>query len=345
MSVSEQTYRRGRGGQQLRPFVEGAEIRCREYSQPLQRVLTDFGAEESFGRSVERLKEHYGIEVPSGAVRQITERHAELMLAEQQVLTELSEPGSQSQLIGEMDGSMVPLVAVREDAIGDRRQTRTVSWQEARLALARVPGAVTARYGATMGTVRQAGDQLADCVIRLGGGSKTKIHCVGDGASWIAEQVERCFGTQGKYLIDFYHVSQYLAAAAESIAPTKARHWLHRQQTNLKTNRLKPVLKSLAEHLEPAQRATAETPVRACYRYLSNRAQSLNYRQALKEGLPIGSGEIESAHRSVVQKRLKLAGAWWKKENAEKMIALRIRRANNEWQSYWQRYCQSEAQI
>ena len=329
----------------MRPFVEGAAIHCREYSQPLQRVLTDFGAEESFGKAVERLKEHYGIEVPSGAVRKATEHHAEAMLKQQQVLKELPAQGGQSQIIGEMDGSMVPLLAVKENASGDRRKTRTVSWQEARLALARVPGSVTARFGATMGSADQAGDQLSDCVIRLGGGLKTKIHCVGDGASWIAEQVERCFGRQGKYLIDFYHVSQYLAAAAESIAPNKQRQWLHRQQDHLKSNRLKPVFKSLAAHLESSQATAAEAPVRACYRYLSNRAQNLDYRRALKEGLPIGSGEIESAHRSVLQERLKLAGAWWKRDNAEKMIALRIKRANNEWQSYWQRYCQSETQI
>ncbi len=307
-------------------------------------MLTDFGAESSFGRAVERLKEHYGIEVPGGAVRQITEQHAEAMLKQEPVLSKLSEQGGQSQMIGEMDGSMVALVTVKEDASGDRRKTRTVGWQEARLVFARVPGSVTARFGATMGSADQAGDRLTDCVIRQGGGLKTKVHCVGDGASWIVEQVERCFGTQGRYLIDFYHVSQYLAAAAASIAPSKPRPWLHRQQESLKTNRLKPVLKTLFEHLEPAPRASAEAPVRACHRYLSNRAKNLDYRRALKEGLPIGSGEIESAHRSVIQERLKIAGAWWKRENAEKMIALRIKRANNEWQSYWQNYCQSEAQ-
>jgi hypothetical protein len=36
----------------------------------------------------------------------------------------------------------------------------------------------------------------------------------------------------------------------------------------------------------------------------------LNYRQALTEGLPIGSGEIKSAQRYVAQKRLNLPGAW-----------------------------------
>ncbi|NOQ13881.1 MAG: hypothetical protein GQ583_05275, partial [Methyloprofundus sp.] len=51
--------------------------------------------------------------------------------------------------------------------------------------------------------------------------------------------------------------------------------------------------------------------------------------------LPIGSGEIESAHRYVIQKRLKLSGAWWKEENIERMLALRVVRANEEWDEYW----------
>jgi hypothetical protein len=48
-----------------------------------------------------------------------------------------------------------------------------------------------------------------------------------------------------------------------------------------------------------------------------------------------GSGEIESAHRYVAQKRLKLPGAWWLVEHAEHMLALRINRLNGEWEDYW----------
>ena len=49
----------------------------------------------------------------------------------------------------------------------------------------------------------------------------------------------------------------------------------------------------------------------------------------------IGSGEIESAHRYVIQIRLKIAGAWWKVENLSKMLALRVLRANRGWEDYW----------
>ena len=75
--------------------------------------------------------------------------------------------------------------------------------------------------------------------------------------------------------------------------------------------------------------------VRICHRYLGARKDQLKYREALAEGLPIGSGEIESAHRYVAQKRLKLPGAWWLVEHAEHMLALRINRLNGEWEDYW----------
>ena len=54
-----------------------------------------------------------------------------------------------------------------------------------------------------------------------------------------------------------------------------------------------------------------------CYRYIANREDSLDYKEALEKDLPIGSGEIESSHRYVIQKRLKIAGAWWKPETVE----------------------------
>ena len=45
----------------------------------------------------------------------------------------------------------------------------------------------------------------------------------------------------------------------------------------------------------------------------------------------------KSAHRYIIQDRLKLAGAWWTDENAYNMLALRTLRANNAWESYWDR--------
>jgi hypothetical protein len=82
-------------------------------------------------------------------------------------------------------------------------------------------------------------------------------------------------------------------------------------------------------------RADEQAPVRRCHRYLVQRLHRLDDRSAIDQGLPIGSGEIESAHRYLVQKRLKLPGAWWLAANADHMLALRVNRANGEWHDYW----------
>ena len=251
------------------------------------------------------------------------------------------------QLIGEIDGTNVPVVIIpeksRKSADSDLRKHRQVGWREARLSLARRPESVTSRYRATMGGVDEAGKQLEDCFVEAGGGDCSQLHCVGDAASWIINQVEQRFRGQASYLIDFFHLSEYLSSAAEEIAGDKKQEWVNRQQEKMKDNRVSEVIRSLREAAESREKEGKESAVRICERYMSNHEQYFDYKGALEKGLPIGSGEVEGGHRWVIQKRLKLSGAWWKEENAEKMLALRIVRANDEWQSYWNEIRQAAA--
>jgi hypothetical protein len=322
-------------------------VKCRGYSEGLQRALTDFGADEAFAGAASKLKEHYGIEVPVSAVRGITEAHGAAMLAQEKGKSDWPERAGVPVLICEMDGSMLPVVETAEPKRGeaprDRRKTRQVGWKEARLALAHPPGSVTPIFGATLGGPEEAGERLAVCALQAGAGSQTKIHGVGDGAVWITEQMEAQFGTQGKYVVDFYHVCDYLAAAAEGIASHDPPAWVEEKKEWLKDNRWRDVLEALRPSVEPANKPDAEAPVRACFRYLFNHSQFLDYKGALAAGLPIGSGEIESGHRYVFQHRLKLSGSWWKLENLRKMIALRVVRANGDWQDYWSNVHQAAA--
>jgi hypothetical protein len=143
----------------------------------------------------------------------------------------------------------------------------------------------------------------------LAGFSKqTHLHVVGDDATWIADQVDDKFGSQANYLLDFYHVCDYLAEAAKSCANEGNNTWSKTQQNLLKNNEYQSVLHNLEPFLESEQVDDNKepVPVRRCYRYLYNRTEQLDYKTAIEKELPIGSGEIESAHRYVIQKRLKL---------------------------------------
>lgn len=303
--------------------------------------MVDFGADDPFAGASKKLKEHYGIEVPVSGVRTITEEHGECMRIQTPVQTEIPDRPGVPQLIAEVDGSMVPEVStapVQEDGQKvDRRKTRKVGWTEARLCLAHEPGSGTPVFGATLGTVDEAGEQMMNCAIHAGMGMKTKVHGVGDGAVWIADQIEMRFGLQGRYLVDLYHLCEYLAPAAESIADGDKQAWMEKEKQKLKENRTGEVMviEDLRPFLEPDTVPDSAAPVRACHRYMTNRPGQFDYQSALQAGLPMGSGEIESAHRYVIQARLKIAGAWWKADNAAKMLALRVCRANSSWDNYW----------
>lgn len=300
--------------------------------------MVDFGADVSFQRVPCKFLEHYGFEVPATRVRQITEEHAGQMLEQQSLQAQMPEQAGVPVVVAEIDGSMIPIVqTAAAPGSQDRRTVRKLEWQEARLALAYAWGTVCPRFGATLGGPAEAGAQWKDCVIRAGAGSQTYIHGVGDGAPWIFEQKEQQFGTQAHYLIDFSHLSDYWAAAAPRCCPDNPPAWLAQQQEQLKLSQVEPVLDALVPFLERTSAAAKkeEAPVQACYRYMENRPGQFDYRTALAKGLPIGSGQIESGHRYVIQSRLKLAGAWWTEENAARMMALRVVRANNEWDAYW----------
>jgi hypothetical protein len=307
----------------------------------LQRALVDFAADVSFNRATEKFLEHYGVELSASTVREITQQHgAGLLEQQQQLIDELGPEAGLEQLVTQTDGSMVPLVESSKEA-SDKRKNKSLLWGEARLSLARQINSVTPRLAATMEEAQQAGAVWLDCVKRAGAGALTKIHCVGDGAPWIIEQARQRFKRQGSYLIDFYHVSEYLAAAGAVIGGQKAKCWLEKQQSRLKDNRVDVVIEELLPHIERGEIKDEEAAVRRCHWYLTNHREQMNYREALAAGLPIGSGEIEGGHRWVVQERLKKAGAWWKRDNAKKMLALRINRANHEWRSYWQQQRQA----
>ena len=331
----------GKRGDRFRPFSEAVGASPRSYSRCLQRVVCDFGADHAFGAVNKKLKEHYGITVPSSSPRYITEQHA-------QEITNLSDVLSVpvglpvDVVIGETDGSMVPIVEtyIPEttgplDKLPDRRKHKRLFWKEARLSMAHAKGSMTPIFAGTMGPVQTAGRQLLSCVTTAGATEKTRVHCVGDGARWIANQVEEKFGSNGTYLIDFYHLCEYLSAAAPYCTSGDKEAWLKAQKEALKSSKYSHVLNALRPYLEPSTTKDVQAPVRACHRYIKNRPEQLDYKMAIEQELPIGSGEIESAHRYVLQKRLKLAGAWWDIKHAKNMINLRTCRANNLWDEYW----------
>jgi hypothetical protein len=294
---------------------------------------------------MDKIVEHYGVVLSESTVARITERHARAIFeAAPEPQGWPAQPGISTAIIVETDGGMVPIVEI-DPTQPDKRKGKKLLWREAKIGLAHPQGSKTLAFGGTLqGDVDVAGQCLFDCAVQAGFGTNTLVHGVGDGAPWIADQIEKKFGAQGSYLVDFFHVCDYLSAAGKAISSDEQvqKTWMNEQKNRLKTQQASAVLQELQTHLEPLAVPDSEAPVRRCHRYLDNRLEQLNYQDAIKRDLPIGSGEIESAHRYIVQQRMKRPGAWWREHNAEHMLALRLHRANRQWNSYWQRISKNQ---
>jgi hypothetical protein len=112
----------------------------------------------------------------------------------------------------------------------------------------------------------------------------------------------------------------YLAKAAQAAFGTskQGREWIDEQGECLLKSALKTVLcpiedLPIADQLRDSIRE-----------YLSKNAYRMDYLAYPQRGLLIGSGAIESAHRTLVHKRLKRAGQPWTILGAQQVLNLRV---------------------
>ena len=333
VSVIERVWRTSEKSY-LRLLPTGIGVSARGRSVRLERALTDFGCEHSFGHAAARVLEHYGFEINSSAVREATLTHAhraaKKLEQEYKESFRLLPSMGAKHVVAEADGTMICTVAP-----GKRKGKRPRDWKEMRLTAAQALGKEETFYAATFSGVDEVGRRWGHCARSAGWVMNSQIHALGDGAELIRLQTHEVFGLQGSFLCDFFHFSEYLGSAAQSCRAIAPDQWRRTQQARLKRGAWEKVIDALAQHLEPAATPEEQAPVRNGHRYLTNRTDCLDYPRALKLGLPIGSGMIESGHRHVLQARLKKAGTAWLAEHADQIANLRVLRANHQWLSLW----------
>lgn len=162
-------------------------------------------------------------------------------------------------------------------------------------------------------------------------GAQTVVVIVGDGAEWIWNRanmfVRRC------EILDFWHAIEHaweFARLQYGEGSRLADRWVHRIADDLRAGRVDQVIARL-KTLRPT------TPERrdkltALIRYYTDNAGRMRYDEYLRLGYGIGSGAVESAHKQVVQARLRQAGMRWSEAGARRLLALRLLLLNDNWQ-------------
>jgi hypothetical protein len=151
---------------------------------------------------------------------------------------------------------------------------------------------------------------------------KVRIALLGDGAGWLWKAMTQCFPS-GRCVLDHYHCLEHLytVAKAQFDDPLEVGQWVEAASAWLWLDQPGLVISWL--QAMTAANANAEEEIRKLVGYLHNNRDRLGYAKRRQEGLPIGSGGIESANKYISHARLKRSGAWWLIPNGNNMLRLR----------------------
>ncbi len=314
-------------------------------TETVNRALTDFGSEDSFGQASKRFQEHYGFRLSESTVDRVTKTsglQGQVYLAQKFLAGKQSQgqakqsDGPSEPVVVEVDGceirtgTFVPVEEGLEDEKCEKK--KVIKWRDVRVGLARPLNSQSKLYVAQMEKYPEVIAQLACVASMLGMKEGADIVGVADGGKGVREGLEDQFpGMQ--FILDKPHLKNHLYETSEALGHKEngQHQWVHSRLNEISAGNVQQVLGGLAAQnaAEPNDR------LRQFVGYLTRFQDAVDYDRFKELGYPVGSGEVESAHKSVPQKRLKLPGACWHPDSINPMLALRVIRANGWWDDYW----------
>lgn len=343
-----------RKGHSAKPVRDVMGLRHHGRSAAVNRALRDFGSADSFGQAAQRFAEHYHYPVSVSTVNRVTKQvaqEAQAYVAQQVAQVEYPEAGATPpadrvpDVVIELDGCQIR-TATFEPVEGtdgpsdspEPERRKVVAWQEVRIGLARGLAASRKTYVGQHGSYPAVVDDLFQAAVLEGMSPESAVTAVSDGAIGLREALDARFPDL-LFILDQKHLKDQLYATDEGIgvAPGDRPGWVNPRLDAISRGEVERVIQALTD-----DNATAPHPrITQFLGYLTRFADAVAYESFHNYGYPIGSGEVESAHRSVPQKRLKIPGACWHPESINPMVALRVLRANGWWDAFWKERCQT----
>jgi hypothetical protein len=164
-----------------------------------------------------------------------------------------------------------------------------------------------------------------------------------DGGSGLEDFLRTNFNRANLVIIlDFWHPTGYLEAVARALHPNdeekrvaQTKAWCHLMKHQGGT----AILKALKGLEIPRNKKAARQAQQEAVAYIENNIHRMDYPHYLSRGWQIGSGPIESACKTVVGQRLKLAGMRWREYGTDNVCHLRalFKSQRDQWDAFWER--------
>jgi hypothetical protein len=152
-------------------------------------------------------------------------------------------------------------------------------------------------------------------------------------------------------VLDFYHAAEHLSHVSEALFGKSTRDgnlWYRRWRHKLihETNAIHALLRSLTRYRTDLRKGTARYDIvdREIRYYRTNRWK-MDYAVYRAQHLPISSGPIEAACKTLVGSRLKQSGMRWTRRGGQQILNLRAPLRSNRWEALWSWYLHHTDQI
>jgi hypothetical protein len=342
-----------RCGQGLFPFDREAGLTTRHLTPALERVATLAGmVADSFEKGSALLDEMAGVRLSEATVERTTEDAGGRLADAVEAGTAL---GPQVDWPWPKDYEGQRCAYVELDATGIRQQGEGGGPAEGRMAYVAMvcnpspewpwpdekPQPMRARYLSGLYPLEEFTPLLRTPAGHVGMDRADRWIGLSDGGIGWEGRLQENFPRVEVIILDFFHPAEKLTGLARLLHPQdedqaedQARQW-----RQLLKDEGGAVLAAVLREGDWPRRPGLSEAVDDLIGYLERHAHRMEYPDYLARGWCIGSGAVESACKTVVGQRLKLAGMRWGEDGAHAVCHLRAlyRSEKGQWEAFWSR--------
>jgi len=289
----------------------------------MQELMVYAGQLDSYENCNEVIKKFTNIEVSITQVYRVTDLYGKEVgktVNKERTLTPLKKD---EVLYTQADGSML---LTREQGWKEVKVGRFFKSSDCIHADGKAGWISNSQYVAHLGNNKDFTKQMDD-LIESHGRLGERLIFISDGAVWIKNWIADAF-PDAVSILDYYHACEHLHSFSNQYFTDKEKekNWVTEQKELLLESNVLIVIKNI-EKLAGKNKEAQELIA-----YYESNKERMDYKRYRQIGCGIiGSGAIESAHRTVVQKRMKQSGQRWSIQGAQNMLNLRVINKNHQW--------------
>ena len=329
--------------------VDGASV-----TPGVLRMVGIVGAELSFEKGGEFLKELAGLKVGPKQVERVSEAlGAEMAEDERTVFDPEPVADPPSTLYLGLDGTGIPMRAEelvdrpgkQEDGTSKTREVKLcVLWSAEQTDSEGIPvrDEGSASYSAAIESAASKDAQsersaFAERVFRETSRRRfdqvARQVAVADGALWIWNIIQESF-PDAIQILDLFHAKEHLGTVGKEIfgpESEKTLPWIKKRHAELEDGKIDAIIAELRIYSPRSEAA------RRCIGYVETNRHRMRYPEFRAQGLCVSSGMVEAGCKVTIGARLKQSGMHWSLTGSNAIIVLRCAKLSGRFEGFFER--------